>query len=90
MSSQSANTASNLALEDRIIYGFGPDHRMPHSCPSCLGTPRLVNDCHACDGTGLVWDTSSDSIYQGEEKQHSSPGGSSPESSSLSSYDRQD
>ncbi|KAI2783932.1 hypothetical protein F4815DRAFT_456145 [Daldinia loculata] len=48
-----------------------------------------VNDCHDCDGTGLVWDTSSDSIYQGEEKQQASPGGSSPESSSLSSYDRQ-
>ncbi|KAI0130675.1 hypothetical protein F4814DRAFT_403253 [Daldinia grandis] len=35
MSSQSASTASNLALEDRRIYGFGPDHRMPYSCPSC-------------------------------------------------------
>ncbi|KAI1652270.1 uncharacterized protein F4817DRAFT_322712 [Daldinia loculata] len=42
MSSQSASTASNLALEDRRIYGFGPDHRMPHSCPSCLGTPGHI------------------------------------------------
>ncbi|KAI0851908.1 hypothetical protein F5Y00DRAFT_258864 [Daldinia vernicosa] len=89
MSSQLASTVSNSSLEDRIIYGFGPDHRMPYSCPSCLGTPRLVNDCHACDGTGLAWDTNSDSIYQGEEKRQTSSGGSSPESSSLSSYNQQ-
>ncbi|KAI0843646.1 hypothetical protein F5Y06DRAFT_255452 [Hypoxylon sp. FL0890] len=86
MPSQSASTTPTSTLEDRRIYGFGPDHRMPYSCPYCLGTPRLVKECRPCNGTGLMWDTSSGNVYQGKDERQMAPGGSSAGSSSLSSY----
>ncbi|KAI1090083.1 hypothetical protein F5B19DRAFT_335784 [Rostrohypoxylon terebratum] len=87
MSSQSASTTASATLEDRRIYGFGPDHRMPYSCSYCLGTPRLVKECRPCNGTGLMWDSSSSSsIYAGKDKRQIASGGSSPGSSSLSTY----
>ncbi|KAI4866594.1 hypothetical protein F4820DRAFT_446966 [Hypoxylon rubiginosum] len=86
MSSQSPNTTSNSSLEDRKMFGLGPDRRMPHSCTYCLGTPRLVKGCRPCNGTGLMWDPSPDSLYQGKDERQITPGGSSPGSSSVSSY----
>ncbi|KAI1381289.1 hypothetical protein F4677DRAFT_121239 [Hypoxylon crocopeplum] len=86
MSSQSKNTTSKSTVEDRMIYGFGPDHRMPYSCTNCLGTPRLVKECRSCKGTGLMWDSSSNDAYQQKDERQIAPGGSSSGSSSLSSY----
>ncbi|KAI8957007.1 hypothetical protein F5Y11DRAFT_341150 [Daldinia sp. FL1419] len=89
MDSQPRSDASHSTPEDREIYGFGPDRRMPYSCPSCLGTSRLVKKCETCNGTGIMWDTSLDSSYEGEEKGQAESGESSTESSSLSSCARQ-
>ncbi|KAI2462720.1 hypothetical protein F4781DRAFT_205051 [Annulohypoxylon bovei var. microspora] len=86
MSSQSASATSSATLEDRQIYGFGPEHRMPYSCSYCLGTPRLVKECRPCNGTGLMWDSSSSSMYGGKDERQIAPGGSSQGSSSVSSY----
>ncbi|KAI1802328.1 hypothetical protein F4811DRAFT_554947 [Daldinia bambusicola] len=86
MSSQPGNTSLSPTIEDRRIYGFGPNYRMPYSCPSCLGTPRLVKDCQGCNGTGLVWDNGSEDICQGKDKRQTANGESSPGSSSLPSY----
>ncbi|KAI2602646.1 hypothetical protein GGR54DRAFT_491683 [Hypoxylon sp. NC1633] len=88
MPSQSKKTAlDSETMEERRIFGFGPDHSMPYSCSHCLGTPRKVKECRACKGTGLMWDPSLGSIYQGKEKRQMASGGSSssPGSSSLSS-----
>ncbi|KAI5855565.1 hypothetical protein GGS23DRAFT_589704 [Durotheca rogersii] len=75
----------DTSIEDRRIYGFGPDYRLPYSCPCCLGTSRLVKQCEPCDGTGLVWDSHSDSAYEGQDGRQTAPGGPSTGNSSLSS-----
>ncbi|KAI2611648.1 uncharacterized protein GGS25DRAFT_519960 [Hypoxylon fragiforme] len=85
MSSQSNSNTSSSPVEDRAIFGFGPDHRLPYSCSYCLGTPRMVKQCRPCNGTGLMWDRGSDDVYQRKDEIQYTPGGSSPGSSSLSS-----
>ncbi|OTA99243.1 hypothetical protein M426DRAFT_16645 [Hypoxylon sp. CI-4A] len=87
MSSQSNSTTSNASLEDRKIYGIGPDHRMPYSCSYCMGTSRMVANCRPCKGTGVMWDTSSGNVYQGRSERQTTQGGAPPGSSSIpSSY----
>ncbi|KAI6083371.1 hypothetical protein F4821DRAFT_245003 [Hypoxylon rubiginosum] len=86
MPSQPPNTSSSFLPEDRKLFGLGPDRRMPYSCTYCLGTPRLVKGCRPCNGTGLMWDSSQDSIYQGKDERQMTSGGPSPGSSSVPSY----